>query len=325
MLVRVHARWIVPVAAPPMRDGWVDVDVAHGEIVGLGVRGAEPGARPAAKTRTVDLGDAVIVPGLVNAHTHLELSHLAGRVPPADDFVGWVRALLAERFRTPAPVSVVVDAVTQAIADMQATGTVAVGDIGNTDVAVRPLAASRLSGVHFKEALGFRSAEAHQRASQARLEALVSIRLVMEVERTGLRVSVAPHAPYSTSAGLIQQLAHGVSVAGLLDTSTPASPVSSIHLGESPEERQFLVDGTGPFRDLLTDLGAWDDEWAPPGVGPVTYLQQLDALHRELLVVHGTQLTRPELDVLACRRWPRRWRQACASRSAPTAWPASPT
>jgi aminodeoxyfutalosine deaminase len=50
---------------------------------------------------------------------------------------------------------------------------------------------------------------------------------------------------------------------------------------------------------LLTDLGAWDDTWVPPGLAPVSYLQRLGALHERLLVVHGTQLTRPELDMLA--------------------------
>jgi cytosine/adenosine deaminase-related metal-dependent hydrolase len=75
--------------------------------------------------------------------------------------------------------------------------------------------------------------------------------------------------------------------------------VSSIHLAESPEELEFLATGTGPFRDLLTDLGSWDPAWQAPGVGPVAYLQQLGALHRHLLVVHGTQLTRPDFDVLA--------------------------
>lgn len=297
MVVRAFARWIVPVVTPPFRDGWVDVDVSRGEIVGIGARGATD----AAETSTagaIDLGGAVILPGLVNAHTHLELSHLAGRVPPAEHFVTWVRAMLAVRFGQPATVGAVVEAVVQAIADMNGTGTVAVGDIGNTDAAVRPLAASPLSGVHFKEALGFRGADAHQISSQARREALVSMRVLSEERRHGIAVSVAPHAPYSTSPALIQELVRGLPVGSVLDTPVPASPVSSIHLAESHEELEFLMHGTGPFRALLADLGAWDEAWTPPRAGPVAYVQQLGALHRDLLVVHGTQLTRRELDVL---------------------------
>ena len=75
--------------------------------------------------------------------------------------------------------------------------------------------------------------------------------------------------------------------------------MSSIHLAESPEEVEFLATGTGPFRSLLADLGAWDDTWVPPGLAPVPYLQQLGALHARLLVVHGTQLGAGELRTLA--------------------------
>ena len=110
---------------------------------------------------------------------------------------------------------------------------------------------------------------------------------------------MAPHAPYSTSAPLIQSLVAGLPIGGVLDVQVPACAVSSIHLGESPEEVEFLAAGTGPFRSLLADLGAWDDTWVPPGLAPVAYLQQLGALHARLLVVHGTQLGAGELRTLA--------------------------
>ena len=74
-----------------------------------------------------------------------------------------------------------------------------------------------------------------------------------------------------------------------------ADGVSSLHLAESAEEVEFLQGGTGPFRDLLADLGAWDAGWTPPGVRPVEYVQHLGVLGRRLLVVHGTQLTSDEL------------------------------
>jgi cytosine/adenosine deaminase-related metal-dependent hydrolase len=75
--------------------------------------------------------------------------------------------------------------------------------------------------------------------------------------------------------------------------------VSSIHLGESAEEVEFLAAGTGPFRSLLADLGAWDSTWRPPGLAPVAYLQQLGALHPGLLAVHGTQFAGPDLAAVA--------------------------
>lgn len=287
MLVRVRAGWLVPIVGPVIRDGWIDVDAARGEIVGLG---AGPVVSGRTADLTLDLSEAAILPGLVNAHTHLELSHLAGQVPPAPDFVTWVRRLLAVRFAGPPDALAVHAAIETAIAAMEATGTAAVGDIGNTDASLLPLGASTLGGVHFREVLGFRAGEADRLAGDVREATRRAHHELCATGNTRLAPSVAPHAPYSTSARLISALASGYA---------PAGRGASIHLAESPEELEFLATGTGPFRGLLTDLGAWDDAWTPPGLRPVAYLQDIGALHPDLIVVHGTQLTRPELDVLA--------------------------
>ena len=72
-----------------------------------------------------------------------------------------------------------------------------------------------------------------------------------------------------------------------------------MHLGESPEEIQFLRDGTGAWRELLEQLGAWNADWEPPACGPVEYLDRLGLVTGRLLAVHGMQLTDPELARLA--------------------------
>jgi cytosine/adenosine deaminase-related metal-dependent hydrolase len=287
MIVRVHAGWLVPIAAPVLRHGWMDVDTARGDIVGVGAAEA-PSERHA--DRLLDLSEAVILPGLVNAHTHLELSHLAGQVPPADSFVAWVRAMLAVRFGTPAAPAAVIGAAREAIASMEATGTLGVGDIGNTDASVSPLAASSLWGVHFREALGLRPADASRLLEETRLAVRRTHHTLCAAGNTRLSPSCAPHAPYSTSPDLIRGLAGGYE---------PARAVSSIHLAESTDELVFLATGQGPLRDLAADRGAWDGTWPTPGVGPVAYLAQLGVLHPGLLVVHGTQLRREELQMLA--------------------------
>jgi cytosine/adenosine deaminase-related metal-dependent hydrolase len=296
VIVRVHAGWVVPIVAPALRGGWIDVDTRRGEIVGVGAAGTATAAAP---SFTLDLGEAVVMPGLVNAHTHLELSHLAGAVPPASSFVSWVRAMLGVRFGTPVSPAAVTDAVVRAIGGMEATGTAGVGDIGNTDAALLPLTASSLSGVSFREALGFKAADAERVVGETTQGAVLAQTRLAEQGCTRVVASVAPHAPYSTSAPLIQALAAGLPGSGMIGPHRPARAVSSIHLAESPEELEFLAQGTGPFRDLLGDLGSWDTEWRAPGLGPVAYLEQLGVLHRGLVVVHGTQLTRSELDVLA--------------------------
>lgn len=282
MIVRVRAGWVVPVVSPPLRHGWLDVDAVRGEIVEVGSGGTVSGD----PHRTVDLGEVAVLPGLVNAHTHLELSHLAGQVEPASTFVAWVRTMLQVRRAHAADGTAIAEALRRAIAAMEASGTAAVGDIGNTDAAVLPLAASSLHGLHFREALGFRAADAGRLAAAALGEARLSHEALQGSTVTRLRVSVAPHAPYSTSAALVQALAAGL---------PRGEARSSMHVGESPEEVEFLARGTGALRDLLVDLGVMDDAWQPPGLRPVEYLHHLGVLHRGLLIVHGTHCTAREL------------------------------
>jgi cytosine/adenosine deaminase-related metal-dependent hydrolase len=98
-----------------------------------------------------------------------------------------------------------------------------------------------------------------------------------------VRVSLAPHAPYSVSAELFQAI-HGEALGS-------GEPYTSVHVGESPEEVELLASGTGPWADLLRRIGAWREGWQAPQLGPVEYLDQLGVLDAHTLVVHGVQLT----------------------------------
>ena len=92
-MIRCHASWVLPIGAPPLRDAWVAID--GDRIVAFGSN-AQAG-QSADHAREIDLGEVAIVPGLVNAHTHLELSYLRGRVPAGQTFVAWIRAVIASR------------------------------------------------------------------------------------------------------------------------------------------------------------------------------------------------------------------------------------
>jgi cytosine/adenosine deaminase-related metal-dependent hydrolase len=78
----------------------------------------------------------------------------------------------------------------------------------------------------------------------------------------------------------------------LLESIAKASPrrVVSVHLAESTEELQFMRDGSGAWRELLEQLGAWNGDWQPPGTSPVEYLARFGLLHERLLAVHCVQL-----------------------------------
>ena len=264
-----RAAWICPIDQPPIRDGVVIVEA--GRIVGIrgpgpgqsGTRIPDPGSR--------DLGNVVLMPGLVNAHIHLELSWLRGRVPPAGKFTDWVKQLIAGRGGVERPDDpAVLDAIQSAIRELRASGTVAVGDISNSLASPGPMRAAGLDGVVFHELLGFnqRDGAAVERTRSARAAA-------------GARVSMAPHAPYSTSPELFQAIR--------AEVDASACPIMSVHLGESPEESEFLAAGSGPWRGMLEFVGVWRNDWAVPGCGPVEYLDRLGVIDARTLVVHGVQ------------------------------------
>ena len=278
---RVHrAAWVLPIDAPPIRDGWVEVD--NGRIVAVGAADREP--RAASREPRI-----AILPALVNAHTHLELSWMRGRVPPGEAMPAWAARLISERQqgdsiqqRSTAGADFRRDAIVAAIAEARASGTGLVGDVTNTLEACGPLADSRLSATVFFELLGFRAAD------PAGLVEAAKGRLADLPSSNRLQWAIAPHAPYSVSPNLFRAIA-----------AAAAGRPLSVHLGESPEEIRFLRDGRGPWRDLLERIGAWSPEWVAPECGSVEYMQRLGLLTDRLIAVHGVQFTDDELRQLA--------------------------
>jgi aminodeoxyfutalosine deaminase len=259
-----RAAWVCPIDGPPIRDAIVQVE--DGIIAGIGTGVGNGNAR--------QLGNVALMPGLVNAHTHLELSWLRGRVPPADSFTNWVKGLFATRGAPDSAMTAAMIApIHDAIREAQAAGTVAVGDITNSLAAVEPMKEAGLRGIVFHELLGFKERDgASIEKTRAAREAAA---------RHGIPVSLAPHAPYSTSPELFNAIRAAV--------DKGACRVMSVHLGESPEEVELLEKGTGPWRGILEFIGAWRDDWAVPGCGPVEYLESLGVIDSRTLVVHGVQ------------------------------------
>lgn len=282
-MLTFRADWIVPVAGPPLRRGTVTVHDAHVVVVG-------PDA-PTSARDVVDLGAVAVMPGLVNAHTHLELSWMRGRVAPATSFTDWVLAMLAERGRGQADADAAQrcrDGVRVALAEMRAAGTVAVGDISNDLAHLDQLGDSGLSGVVFHEVLGFRGADAPAIVDRA-------------VRRTGAssaprgwRVTIVPHAPYSVSPALFREI---LRVRG----GEAAAPLA-VHVAEGAEEVELIATGVGRWRDLLSGMDAWDSAWDAPGCSPVAYLDRLGVWQRGALAVHAVRATPDDLACLRDRR-----------------------
>ena len=274
-MIRYRASWILPIAAPPIADGWVAIE--HGRVAGVGF-GRQPGA--------IDLGHVAILPALVNAHTHLELSYLRGAVPPAARFLDWIGAIIEARARYPDPQAPpILEAARAGIDEARASGTGLVGDISNSLVTVPLLREAGMPARVFYELIGFNSADPARLVREARAA----------VDRAGgsrgsVRVALAPHAPYSVSPAILSAIR--------ADLDAHPDDVSSVHLSESAEEVEFIEQGTGAWRAMLTRLGVWTDAWRVPGVSPTQYLADLGFLDRRVLAVHGVQCGSADLSTL---------------------------
>jgi cytosine/adenosine deaminase-related metal-dependent hydrolase len=280
-MIRYHAAWVVPINEPPIRDGWVAVD--RGRIVARGRRTPNSDGTP-----EVNLGRVAVMPGLVNAHTHLELSYLRDQVPPASEFITWIRAVMAARRERPDPAAPeIAGAIDEAIQEAEAYGTAIVGDISNTLVTMAPLVRSSLAAVVFYELIRFNAPDPNALVDRARQE----IEALNPTDR--VRVSLAAHAPYSVAPVLLRAIQRA------LDRE-PFLPCS-VHLAESIEEIEFIEHGTGPWRELLEEVGAWNPAWIVPGVSPVQYLDEAGFLTAHVLAVHGVQMTPADLSRLAAR------------------------
>ena len=267
------ARQVFPVTAPPIRDGAVACE--DGRILAVGtsadLRRRYPGAR------VVALGERALLPGLVNAHTHLELTHHAGHVPENLPLIEWIYPLVSySRTRTPDDFARAADA---GVAMLRASGTVAVGEICTFGQSVRPLVESGLYGVVYYELLSPDPARADELLEQGQRQIE---RWRTEYPRSRIRFGLAPHTPYTVSAELLRAVA-----AWCRAEDAPLT----IHTAESPAESQFLRDATGPIADLLYPGAGWPiHPERAPGVSPIAYLDQLGVLAAHPLLAHGVHV-----------------------------------
>jgi cytosine/adenosine deaminase-related metal-dependent hydrolase len=256
----VAARWVFPVSGSPLREG--TITITSGRIVAV-----EP-----AGTRRADLdfGNVAIIPGLVNAHTHLDLTGFREPIPATGTFPDWLRAVIAYR-GTRSQEQVQAD-IRAGIAESLQAGVTLVGDIASQGQSWDALAASPLRAVVFHELLGLSEARAEEAAVQAR--AWLHTHPATPTCRPGL----SPHAPYSVRAELFRAAAN-------LATEH-ACPVA-VHLAESTEERQLLESHEGPFVSFLRERSVWEPEGLVRDFAEVI---RANAFAPRLLLAHGNYL-----------------------------------
>jgi len=276
-VLRIRAGSVHPVTAPPISDGAVLV-ADDGRIAAVGAHADVP-LPPGA--RRVEFPDAVLVPGLVNTHTHLELTHLAGRNPERE-FSRWIRTIRSLKdATTPEEFD---HSAEQGVRDCWTAGVTCVADTGSTGAPLRALARLGARGIYYQE--GFGPDPADRAASLAELQAAV-VRLG-HVASARTRLGVSPHAPYSVSEPLYRAVA---------DFARRESLPLAVHLAESREETALVRDGAGSFAEALRARGI---PVRAHHCSPVQYLLQLGVLERATgwLSIHCVQVDERDLDIL---------------------------
>ncbi len=238
--------------------------------VSLDADGCVVSVRPARrKGRTAPW---LLVPGLVNAHVHLQVPSLAAA---PTDFVAWVRAVIAWR-RRPESISRSKRRTQASIAELLRSGCTAVGEIDSLGTSPAALRDAAIAGRCYQELLGFDLTPGAARA-------LVAARQVRG--SASCAAGLSPHAPYSCSIALLR-------------AARRATPFLTVHVAEIAAELELLQAGAGPLRTLLEELGRWPRSHRPPRCTPVEWLQAGGALGPRSLLVHLQEATQNDIELV---------------------------
>jgi cytosine/adenosine deaminase-related metal-dependent hydrolase len=264
---------VVPVTAPPIRDGVVGVEGA--DIVYVG------DASNAPRGEDRDLGNAILLPGLVNSHTHLELTAMRGFLEELP-FQQWVGELTNAR-RAVLDVSALALSARIGIVEGIRAGITTFADTCSSGVSLQAMRDAGVRGVMYQEVFGPDAAQcddavAGLRAQIAELRNFASARV---------RLGVSPHAPYSVSPELFAKVGAMAAAEGL--------PVA-IHVAESESESQFVGDGKGAFADAHRKRGI---AVRARGTSPIAHLSSTGVLGSRPLLIHCIRVDARDIGTIA--------------------------
>lgn len=268
--VSCRACWVLLGDGPPIQDGVVVI--RDGRILEV-KHGGE---------FDVDLGDAILSPGFVNVHAHLDLSHSPPMTQRPSSFAGWLKGVVDGRRNLIPPTLEEIGRIT---ADFRGRGTIALGDVALGDVAAKSEAAATMTGVTFGEIVGLRRDRFQpllrdlEPAAQARAETRGRSTLACAAGSVSRQIGFSPHAPYSTAAEVYR--------------SVPQPRCT--HWFESPDEMEFLRTGGGPMKDFLQSINALPDS-APSGPWYSDPWAELLGDPSTWLLVHANFVSSAELE-----------------------------
>lgn len=264
-----RARWLVDGRGNAWEGG--SIRIRAGRIVELDPRGASADA--------TDVGDVALVPGFVNAHTHLDLSDVAQPTRHAGSFTDWLERVIRHRGTRPGSEG---NAIRSAIRAMIANGTTLVGDISTDGASSSLLDAEGLPAVVWHEVLGLNPSR-YETLWQGAVQA---INTKGSAEST-MTLGISPHAPYSTALEIYRR-------AGGLGPGVPLAT----HWLESVEEVELLTTGRGEMAQFLARIGAWNGEWTPTADPWQAYFGAGGENGARWVLAHGNYITGKDIERL---------------------------
>ncbi|MBA3557300.1 MAG: amidohydrolase family protein [Gemmatimonadaceae bacterium] len=272
-MLRYHARWIVPISSAPIENGTV---VVEGErIAYVGPRANAP------RGADRDLGDAILLPGLVNAHTHLELTVMRGLLEDLA-FRDWIVALQAAKRAVMTP-EMLLDSARLGIAEGIRAGITTFADTCDSGVVLTALHEAGVRGIMYQEAFGPSPDDAESSLRGLREKIASHMARVTSLQSVG----VSPHAPYTVSAALF---------AGVAGYARDANLPMAIHIAESEAEQSLIVSASGPFAEGLRARGITVE---PAARSPIALLRDLGVLQSRPLLIHCVRADRDDINTIA--------------------------
>jgi cytosine/adenosine deaminase-related metal-dependent hydrolase len=279
------ARYLLPIVGPCIENGALLVH--NGRIVEVGAACDLAGSKEVEEV--VDFGEAILLPPMANAHTHLELTH----VPYWDAFAGereypgftdWLLRLIG--VLRGVPLEEFSLSLSDGIRRLIRCGTGAVGDILSRISARNSYDNCPLRGRLFLEALGIDAARNRQTLK-------ILQKLLLDKAPGSMAYGLTPHSLYTVAPEFLRQLS---------EVALRLNLTQSMHVAESPEETLLVRDGSGPFAERLYPEVGWGSRIPPAsGLTPVGWLARHNLLRSGDLLVHGVQVTSQDVDIIAGR------------------------